>query len=97
MKVREMFRTQKAENGNGMEIVFVDLEKAEDILTVRFFPIDNPKSHTPDLQINFGLVNVPAPSLNMADPDPAKWNPYEVACAIRDAVDKILKLAWEDL
>ena len=55
MKIKEMFRTRR--NKDHLEVVFVDMERAEDVLTVRFFPVEDRENSLPDVQVNIGVVN----------------------------------------
>ncbi len=50
-----MFRTRR--NEDHLEVVFVDMERAEDVLTVRFFPVEDRENSLPDVQVNIGVVN----------------------------------------
>ena len=72
MKIKEMFRTRR--NKDHLEVVFVDMERAEDVLTVRFFPVEDRENSLPDVQVNIGVVNGTSPAEWDTPSDPGEWD-----------------------
>ena len=72
----------------------MDLERAEDVLTVRFFPVEDRENPLPDVQVNIGVVNGTSPAEWDTPSDPGEWDPVEVACAVREALSPVIEAAW---
>jgi hypothetical protein len=83
VNLKEMFQVRPKDDH--VEVAFLDMERAEEIVTVRFFPVAN-NGGMPNIQVNIGLFNVPPPG--------EEWDFQEVACQVREAVTSILETAW---